>query len=1183
MRLSKIKISGFKSFVDPTTIDLRSNLTGIVGPNGCGKSNTIDAVRWVMGESSAKHLRGSSMDDVIFNGSAARQPIGQASIELLFDNSDASLGGEYAEFSEIGIKRLITRDGQSKYFLNGSRCRRRDITDIFSGTGLGPRSYAIIEQGMISRLIEAKPEELRTTIEEAAGISKYKDRRRETERRIKNTRENLDRLSDLREELEKQLSHLDRQAKAAVRFKVLKQEERQTNAELILLRLRKVNIDIQQRQDIINENATTHQSSLAEQRSLENQIEAQRSSQTEANDNFNEVQANFYQVGAEISRLEQSIQHQKELSERHQRELTQVDSEIAAAQQHAQDDRNQLKNASEQLSEFEPVLEAEKEQLELATNKLNENEVALAKWQTSWNSLQSTLAEPAQQAQVERARMEQLENQLLQISSRLLKLNTDKGIFNTDSHTEELSKQKQLLKNTAEQSAATKVEFNDCKNELQNHIEANRTSQQQLQDCRSELQSLKGKLSSLEVLQSAALDKDKNSKSMKRQQDWLRQRGLDSIKPLAESIQIENGWERALEIVLGDFLQSKQLDSKQQLEKIIGDELPSASTTFIFDQDSFDQNSNELQLAKGSFASKVSKPIAIQPLLANFQCADNIEQALKMQSTLKVGETIITKDGVLVGVNWLKTQAQDTFNQHDGVLARKKEIEETKHLIKNDETKLKDYQESLETGQQKRKEHEELQAQLQKRLNELHREESEAQSVIHANENRIKQTELNQQRILTEIIDLEDQQTENQELHQNATVLRNQALESLESLESQKKLIEGKDTPLQQAVYESKECVREVSETVQQAQLKVETAKTSKHSAQQQLNRLDERLMMLTERKDDLITQNFEQTSDTSTELNNQELLTQQIEQRKESEIELAKARENLQTIDNTVRDLEQRRSQAEQQVEKYRTLLENFKMEWQEVNVRQETLKEQFDETEFNEEELSNKLDDSVTLEQMKSNLEDIQRKISRLGAINLAAIDEFKSQSERKVYLDQQDSDLIEALEILESAIAKIDKDTRSRFKDTFEKVNTRIQEMFPQLFGGGKAYLEMTGDDLLTTGVSIMAQPPGKRISSIHLMSGGEKALTAVAMVFAIFELNPAPFCMLDEVDAPLDEANVGRFCQLVKKMSDRVQFIFITHNKTTMELAENLIGVTMREPGISRLVSVDVNEAARLANE
>ncbi|MEH6455234.1 MAG: chromosome segregation protein SMC [Cocleimonas sp.] len=1177
MRLSKIKIAGFKSFVDPTTIDLRSSLTGVVGPNGCGKSNVIDAVRWVMGESSAKHLRGASMDDVIFNGSAARQPIGQAAIELIFDNSDSTLGGEYAEFSEIGIKRLITRDGQSKYFLNGSRCRRRDITDIFLGTGLGPRSYAIIEQGMISRLIEAKPEELRNTLEEAAGISKYKDRRRETERRIKNTRENLDRLSDLREELEKQLSHLDRQAKAAVRFKTLKQEERQTSAELILLRLKNVDEDINERQNIINENANTHQSALAEQRSLENQIESQRSQQTQANDTFNEVQASFYQVGAEISRLEQTIQHQKELAERHQRELTQVDSEISAAQQHADADKTQLQTATEQLTEFEPLLTTEKQELESANTKLNDAEAKLTEWQQSWNSLQIRLAEPAQQAQVERARMEQLEKQLQQVASHLLKLNNDKGIFNTESHTEELSQQQQLLSDTKQQSSTIQTDFDKCKQDLQTQIETNRESQQQLQDSRSELQSLSGKLSSLEVLQRAGLGKDKNSKSMKRQQEWLRKHGLDSIQPLAETIQIESGWEKALEIVLGDFLQSKQLDSKQQLENIFKGELPSASSTFIFNDDKAPNTSNN------SLAAKVSEPKAIQALLSSIQCAETLEDGLQQQSNLKAGETLITKDGMLLGSNWLKTQAQDSFNQQDGVLARKKEIEATKKRIDGCEVSLKQHQQTLDNGQQQRKQFEEQQGQLQTRLNELHREESQAQSVIHANENRIKQTEANQQRVLTEIIDLELQQTNNQEFHQNATKLRNQALQLLESLESEKNQIEGKEKPLQQSFFSAKEQARLISENVQQAQLKVEAAKTSKHSAQQQLNRLDERLSMLNERKNNLITQNSNQTDDTATEQNTEQLLAQQLEQRKTVEIELSKARENLQTIDNAVRELDQKRSQAEQTVEKFRSLLENLKMEWQEVSVRQQTLKEQFDETEFNADDLLQKMDDEISLDKQKTHLEDIQRKVARLGAINLAAIEEFKTQNERKIYLDQQDADLMEALETLETAIAKIDRDTRSRFKDTFEKVNTRIQEMFPQLFGGGRAHLEMTGDDLLTTGISIMAQPPGKRISSIHLMSGGEKALTAVALVFAIFELNPAPFCMLDEVDAPLDEANVGRFCQLVKKMSDRVQFIFITHNKTTMELAENLIGVTMREPGISRLVSVDVNEAARMANE
>ncbi|WP_299875889.1 chromosome segregation protein SMC [uncultured Cocleimonas sp.] len=1182
MRLSKIKIAGFKSFVDPTTIDLRSNLTGIVGPNGCGKSNTIDAVRWVMGESSAKHLRGASMEDVIFNGSSARKPIGQASIELLFDNSDATLGGEYAQFSEIGIKRLISRDGQSKYFLNGTRCRRRDITDIFLGTGLGPRSYAIIEQGMISRLIEAKPEELRNTLEEAAGISKYKDRRRETERRIKNTRENLDRLSDLREELEKQLSHLNRQAKAAEKFKTFKQEERRVSAELILLRLNKVKQDILTRENTINEKATSHQAQLSEQRSLENQIETKRAEHIEANENFNTVQANFYQIGAEISRLEQNIQHQKELAERHQRELNQVDSEINAANLHAEEDRRQFELAQQELATLEPQLAEKQQAFTESTEALNEAESKLSEWQSSWNSLQQKLAEPAQQAQVERARMEQLENQLQQVASRLIKLNTDKGIFNTESHKEELVQQQQLLTETKQKSTQVQEEFNRCKDALSAQIENNKSLQNKIQESRSELQGLSGKLSSLEVLQRAGLGKDSNNKAAKKLKNWLVENGLDDVSPLAESISIESGWEKALETVLGDLLQSKPLESQQQLKKLMAN-APDVSASFIIksDNDTPPLSGSFSDSFTGSLAEKVTKPSYLHTLLINFKCADSLEDAISNQQSLKAGEVFITKQGVLLGSNWLKTQAKDSGNKHEGVLERQKQIDETLAKIENTKQQLNSHEDSLENGQQQRKALEEQQSELQTRLNELHREESQAQSVIFASENRIKQTESNQQRVLAEVEELEVQQMTNQESHQSATLLRNQALSLLETLESQKVDIEGKDAPLVEEVNRLKEQTRQLGSETQQTQIRVESFKTTQTSAQQQLNRLDERLSLLQERKIQLVEQDKTADND-SVEVSTQQLEIQ-LEKRKDVETELAKSRDALQLIDNTVRELEQKRHQAEQEVERFRTLLESLKMEWQEVSVREQTLQEQFDETEFNLEELSQEIDESITLESHKNLLESIQTKVSRLGAINLAAIEEFKTQSERKIYLDKQDADLMEALETLETAIAKIDKDTRSRFKETFEKVNSRIQDMFPQLFGGGKAHLEMTGDDLLTTGIAIMAQPPGKRISSIHLMSGGEKALTAVAMVFAIFELNPAPFCMLDEVDAPLDEANVGRFCQLVKKMSDRVQFIFITHNKTTMELAENLIGVTMREPGISRLVSVDVNEASRMVEE
>ncbi len=1174
MRLDKIKIAGFKSFVDPITIDLRSNLTGIVGPNGCGKSNTIDAVRWVMGESSAKHLRGASMDDVIFNGSSSRKPIGKANIELLFDNSDGSLGGEYAKYAEIGIKREISRDGQSKYFLNGSRCRRRDITDIFLGTGLGPRSYAIIEQGMISRLIEAKPEELRTTLEEAAGVSKYKERRRETERRIKSTRENLDRLTDIREELEKNINHLNRQAKAAERFKTLKHDERKTSAELILLRLKKVQDDVTIRQNVINENATKHQAQLAEQRSLENKIESQRSAHTQANENFNKVQASFYQTGSEISRLEQTIQHQKELLERQKRELIQVDEELAAANTHAEEDQKQLETANKELETLEPRLEKQRAELDKSSEILHKAEAELSTWQQAWNSMQQRLAEPAQQAQVERTRMEQFESQLQHIASRLLKLQTDQGVFNTDAYETELKQQQAKLEEYKEKSQQAQAKLEAGKQAVDSLSDSNQSTRQALEETRSQLQSLTGRLASLEVLQQAGLNKDDGKQSAKARDAWLSDHQLNNAPRLAESINVESGWEKAVETVLGDLLESLQLDSTADLEKLMQD-APSVSASFIT------ASSTSQKPPANSLATKVSEPASLHALLSHIYCADSVDDAIKQKTKLNSGEMLITRDGILIGENWLKMQAQDKGNAQDGVLARQKQIENTQSEIKELKAALIKHEKMLDAGKEESTQLKEQQTQLQNSVNQLHREESQAQSVISATENRIQQTKSNQQRILLEIADLETRQNNEQEAHVKATHLRNTAMELLETLEKEKTELTGKDEPLQQTVSEMRQKTQQFRDHAQQTQVQVETFKTTRNSAQQQLERFKGRLEQLQSRKSNLQTQSEEQSAEDPSTLAKQ--LETQLEQRKQIEVELSAARDALQSIDNTVRELEQKRHQAEQEVETFRTLIEKLKLEWQEVSVREETLQEQFAETEFDAKELNEAMDESITLQSHQRELEEIQRKVARLGAINLAAIDEYKVQSERKVFLDEQDADLVEALETLETAIAKIDRDTRSLFKDTFEKVNVRIQEMFPQLFGGGHAHLEMTGDDLLTTGISIMAQPPGKRISSIHLMSGGEKALTAVAMVFAIFELNPAPFCMLDEVDAPLDEANIGRFCALVKKMSERVQFIFITHSKTTMELADNLIGVTMREPGVSRLVSVDVNEAARMAQE
>lgn len=426
MRLSKIKLAGFKSFVDPTTIDFPSNLNGIVGPNGCGKSNTIDAVRWVMGESSAKHLRGASMDDVIFSGSSSRKPVSQASVELIFDNSEGKLEGPYANFTEISAKRMVTRDGQSKYFLNGSKCRRRDIADLFLGTGLGPRSYAIIEQGMISRLIEAKPEELRVFLEEAAGISKYKERRRETETRIRHTRENLDRLDDLREEIDKQLDRLQRQSRTAEKYKELKIEERRLKAEHLALRWQELNAQMENREQVIEEQETRLQEVIADQRGVESELETLREQRVESNESLNAVQARYYSLGSEISRIEQTIQHEKEMLGRQQNDLTELESALNEIQQSLQSDREQLEEIDLVLGEAEPKLEMQRESQQAVNEHLHEAEQAMQEWQSSWDYHNERAAEPSQTAQVERTRMEQLEKHVHQLRQRQEKIEEEK-------------------------------------------------------------------------------------------------------------------------------------------------------------------------------------------------------------------------------------------------------------------------------------------------------------------------------------------------------------------------------------------------------------------------------------------------------------------------------------------------------------------------------------------------------------------------------------------------------------------------------------------------------------------------------------------------------------------------------------------------------------------------------------
>lgn len=1168
MRLSKIKLAGFKSFVDPTTFEMRSNLTAIVGPNGCGKSNTIDAVRWVMGESSAKHLRGASMEDVIFNGSSSRKKVGQASIELVFDNSDGSLGGEYAQYSEISTKRQISRDGQSKYFLNGSRCRRRDITDIFLGTGLGPRSYAIIEQGMISRLIDAKPEELRVYIEEAAGISKYKERRRETENRIRSTRDNLDRLNDLQEEIDKQLSTLKRQASAAARFKDYKQTERQLTAELLYLQLQAIEKELHRQQDEINEQAKSHQTHLSEQRSIETTLETLRTQQTEANAHFNQVQASVYEAGANVSRFEQQIRHQHEMVKRDQEQREQLAKELANARMHFQHDELRLSDALAALALLEPQAEEMLEIKAVQEEALESTEDALNQWKQQWTQLQQQIAEPSRLLSVENSRIQQLQQQISRNQQRMTRIEQQAHSPDANESSDAIEAMREQQQRLAEQIQEIELTLESCQTQLQAKQQLQQDQQQQQDQLRSAIHKARGRLSSLETLQQAELGKDK--KQLNR---WLEEQKLEQLPRLAEQIHVSSEWENAVERLLGPTLEALQLPSTHQAAQIIA-----TGTTHSLELLINKPVSSEHLYSPDSLAHHIQKPESLKPLVASVYCVPSHDTALARQDTLEPGERLITPDGSCYAANWIRL-CGDQGNSDGGVLARQKDIDHLQMQLREDQALLNDTEHALTETQVQCKQLGTEQRTLQQKQQTLQREESEANAKLRGLEQQRTQQAQFKARMEEEINELHAQQEQDAEDLMSSQETRDLAEAQIEQLSESIEQLREQQHDLEQQVTQSRQSLQNSRDQYQGLQIQLETQRSAKQNSEQQLNRITLQIEQLQARE--LSQQDAQLDENLIAEL--QQQLDDALEARQTTETALKDARESLSTIDQSIRQKELERSQAEAKVVKLRERIESLKLNWQSVNVRHETLTEQLAETEY---DLGEGLQQEIGLEleaQIESHQEQLQAlklKIQRLGAINLAAIEEYEAQSERKTHLDEQHADLTEALETLESAIRKIDRDTRGRFKDTFEKVNIRIQDMFPRLFGGGQAYLEMTGDDLLTTGISIMARPPGKRISSIQLMSGGEKALTAAAMVFAIFELNPAPFCMLDEVDAPLDEANVGRFCELVKHMSQRVQFIFITHNKTTMELAENLIGVTMREPGVSRMVAVDVDEAAKM---
>jgi len=1170
MRLSKIKIAGFKSFVDPTSIPMPSNLIGVVGPNGCGKSNVIDAVRWVMGESSAKHLRGESMADVIFNGSTARKPVGQATVELLFDNSDGTIKGEYAQYNEISIRRTVSRDGQSQYFLNGTRCRRRDITTIFLGTGLGPRGYSIIEQGMISRLIEARPEDLRVFLEEAAGISKYKERRKETETRIRHTRENMERLTDLREELSKQIDRLQRQSKTAEKYKEFKEEERLLKGQLIALRWRGMDVQAGEREAQIREQEISYEATVAQQRAIEAEVEKLRDQNVESTEVFNEVQGRFYSVGGDIARIEQSIQHASERRAEQQQELENAERGWIESETHLASDRRKIEELTQTLETLQPQLEETGARQEASQEALAEAEQAMQDWQAAWDEFTQSSTEPARNAEVERTRIQSLEQQFIQHEQRVNRLREEQQRQSHGDLEQEIAERLAKVEESTQQTSELQERLQSHQQAIQEVRETTHQLNGTLDEQRSQLQSMKGRHASLEALQQAALGKAGGEVAQ-----WLSDNNLSQAQRLAQGLKVATGWEHAVECVLGFHLEAVCVDGMNTVAEQLSTLEQGSMALF----DVSGTASEQLFAATGDLAtalsSHVEAPWPLDAVLAGVYAVDTLADALTLRPRLAAHESVMSKEGLWIGPNWLRVARG--ADEKAGVLQREQELKELAHAIDSLSSDVETAEAQLSEGREQLKNLEAERETLQRELHQASRAQAEVQAQLSGRQARQEQMRNRSKNIEQEIAELEGQTQQNQADTLTARDRLSTSLAQMGSIEEQRNVMSEQRDVLRARLDETRGQARNDRDIAHENTLKNRTMSTELSATKQSLERMERQLTQVGERRELLKTALAESEAPIASMKEELELL---LEARMQVEEELATARRKVEELEHGMRNQDQQRHQVERSAQELRSALEQTRMVWQELKVRRQTLVEQLNETDYTLDTLFESLPEEANEADWSKQLESMVTRIQRLGPINLAAIEEFQTESERKEYLDAQHNDLEEALETLENAIRKIDRETRTRFKETYEKVNTGFKELFPRLFGGGHAYLELTGDDLLDTGVTVMARPPGKRNSTIHLLSGGEKALTAVAMVFAIFQLNPAPFCMLDEVDAPLDDANVGRFCEMVKEMSEKVQFVVITHNKITMEMASQLNGVTMHEPGVSRLVSVDVDEATML---
>lgn len=1155
MRLKKIRLAGFKSFVDPTNIPFPDDMTAIVGPNGCGKSNVIDAVRWVLGESSAKNLRGDAMTDVIFNGSSVRKPVSQCSVELVFDNSSGRIQGEFAGYNELSVKRVVTREAQSFYYLNNAKCRRRDVTDLFLGTGLGPRSYAIIEQGMISRLIESKPQELRVFIEEAAGISKYKERRRETENRIKHTRENLERLEDVRMELGQQLDKLQRQAAAARRYKELKAIERKFKGELAAIRWLKHTASITELETQIERQENEIQQFIVEQRGDESSITRYHDALSTLKQQLADVQQKNFTLATEITRIEQNQIHSKQRTNQIQQEVRSLNEAII-------ENEEQIGTLQARVEELQSILDESEPQRELIIEQLLQAEETLAVKEEEFQEKQSLWRQ--QELQFNNIK-QQIQSTYSQIQSGLqMQLRTEQRISELQEEADGLkdSSAAAELQDTLEELTLIQEEYEQAKEEAKNAEQYFVAAKQEFQEaqlaqteCFRELQQLKATLQGLENLHA------KESEHSGAVANWLANNDCET-QSIWEYLNVEPGWEVAFETALQQWHSALVVNERPAYINVNG--------LRLFFSDSLTEHKPENSLATKCRAERVPQ------WLTRVIIAEDEQVAMRLQAQLSNGESSITQDGLWIGADW---SISGVDAEHSGALERLAEMNHIEEQIEQCETK---YSELLDREQVAQQKVDKLQVDREKSQEKRQSFEVSLQQLQKQQQFLQQQVERQQQhknKLLSDLASYKEQlleeQEQQEELNEQVAMLEEQLGEldgdydGIEQLRQQMQL-SIEQSRVQVAQYQNESHRLELN--VQSHQNQLLSAQDNEQRTQAQINNMQEKLRQL---EDEL----HEMTMPMEEQAERLEIL---LNERSEAQQLQEKVSDELAEVEGLLSDIEKGRQGIQSRIEKAREIQQSTKLECEGFRVRANAVVEQLQEMNQPLKPLLEQLPEDADEKLWQDTLEKTTASLSRLGAVNLAAVEEYEIQAERKQHLDTQNDDLVAALETLENAIRKIDRETRARFRDTFDQVNNDLKQLFPKVFGGGAAYLELTDDDLLDTGVTIMARPPGKKNSTIHLLSGGEKALTALSLVFAIFRLNPAPFCLLDEVDAPLDDANVGRFCKLVSEMSKSVQFIYITHNKIAMEMAMHLTGVTMAEPGVSRVVAVDVEEAVAIVN-